>query len=474
MSRSGGFLASVSALSAARAAAVASQVLIIPILARSLTPADFGIVALAMSVAALTHIFSDAGMARSLIRTPLDAVEEWSSVFWFLGAVGGVLSGVILALVPAAVWFFEEPALYAPLIALSPTPLMLSLGAAFTAEMERRGAFAELALSQVSATLLSFLVAVWMALAGFGFWALIVQQIILIGARSLWAAVRSRFRPSVSFSMRALGPHFRFGRDITVSSLLSYAGEQSTTLVIGKAFGAAELGLYSMTQRFARLPLFGLAGPFGQVLYVRLAGVSEDLPVFRRVVVAAVRLLGLAILPGMAAVAVAGEEAFVLVLSEKWAEVAPIFALIAGGAALRAVTNPTFVALAALGRTDQRLLLTIEITGFWLILLLGSGAFGVAGIALAYTAWMLLQLPLHWRRLERTCGLGALAFLRALTLGVIVAVLVAVAMVLAFTFSNLEGWARLGLGAGVAMLTFGAAAVAVRDWLKDDLASLRG
>lgn len=469
----GGFIASVGALSAARAAAVAAQILVLPILARHLDPAEFGVAALATSVAAFANMFSDAGMGRSLIRTPLSAVAEWSSVFWFLAVLGIGLSLGILALTWPAVWFFEEPALFWPLAAMAPLPFILAINAPFAAEMEQRRAFADLAVSQVVATAVALVATVWLAVSGYGIWALVVQQLVQLGLRAVWVAVRSRFRPGLRFSRTALGVHFRFGRDVTAASLIGYLSEQSTTLAVGKVLGVADLGLFSMTQRFARLPMFGLAGPFGQVLYVRLTRSADDLPAFRGLVLSAMRVLAFATLPPMASLAMVGETAFTLVLSDRWAAVAPIFMLIAGGAALKAATHPTAIALTALGQTGSRLWLTAEITLFWLLMLAGSVTFGVAAIAAAQTLWMIVQLPRHWRRLDLACGLGAGAFLAALAPGAATAAGVALSILAISAAASLTGWALLAISAAVSTVLFAGAALAFRRSLLKDLGGLR-
>lgn len=470
----GGFIASVGALSAARAAAMAGQVLVLPILARYLSPAEFGVAALATSVVVFANIFSDAGMGRSLIRTPLERTDEWSSVFWFLCALGIGLSLALLALTPAAVWFFEAPEIRWPLIALAPLPLILAMNAPFSAEMERRRAFAELALSQTAATAASLAVAVAMAVTGFGVWALVAQQIVQFGARAVWVSVRSEFRPAARFSRAALGAHFVFGRDMMAASLLGFLNQQSTTLVVGKMLGAADLGLFAMTQRFTRLPMFGFAGPFGQVLYVRLAHAAEDRDAFREIVLSAMRLLCFICLPPVAALAMVGETAFTLVLSEQWAPVAPLFAAMALGAGLQAATHPTAIALTALGRTGPRLRLTAEITVFWLVMLAAVASFGLLIVAAARSVWMVVQAPRHWTRLDAACGLGARAFLGALAPGLAAAAAVAATLGAAAWVAPLSGWAWLGLAAGLSALVFGLAALALFRTLRADVARLRG
>lgn len=473
MSGKRSFFASVGALSAARALSVASQILVLPILARYLTPAEFGLVALAMSIAIFANMLSDGGMGRSLIRTPLERHSEWSTVFWFLGALGLGLSLMLLLLAPLMVWAFEEPDLFWPLVVLSTMPFIMALTAAFAAEMEQREVFGELALAQTVATVLGLSVAVTMAVSGFGVWALITQQLLQIGFNSVWTAARSRFRPSFMFSRKDLGPHFRFGRDTATASVLTYLREQSTPLVVGKFVGIAELGIFSMAVRFLRLPMFGLAGPAGRVIYVRLSQARDDMEKFRAIMLAATRLLALVVLPGMAAVAMVVDTLFVLLLSEQWADVAPVFALAAGGAAIMSVTVPTVQALMALGKTMEGLRLTMEITIAWLVLLAASASFGLMMIAAARTIWMLVLFPRHWAYLAPACGVSLSAYFGALVPGLAAAAAVCAVLGPLPIFLGLTGWSLIAASVALTALLLGLTFVLWRSVLRADLACLK-
>lgn len=463
---------SVGALSAARALALASQVLVLPILARYLSPTEFGLAALAMSVAVFANMLSDGGMGRSLIRTPLSASDEWSSVFWFLGALGAGLTIFVLALTPAMVWLFDEPELFGPLAALGAMPLILSLNAPFAAEMEQREVFGELALSQTVATFAALGVAVYLAVAGYGVWALIAQQIVLNMIVATWSFIRSKFRPRVMFSRTALGPHFSFGRDTAAASMIGYLREQSTPLVIGKVLGTAELGIFAMAARFLRLPMFGLAGPASRVIYVRLTQAREDPERFLSIILAATRLLSFAILPAMTAVAIISDTAFTLLLSETWTNVAPVFALAAGGAALTATTVPAVGALTALGLTAKRLRLTAEITVVWLILLSATVTFGLIALAAARTVWMVVMLPRHWFFLRQSCGMTATRYLNSMIPGALTSVAIGAALLVteaAFDFGPLSS---LAVSAAVCLAVAAAATALAFGSLKSDLRAL--
>lgn len=142
-----------------------------------------------------------------------------------------------------------------------------------------------------------------------------------------------------------IGGHLRFARDAVTTSLISVLQSQAAPLIIAKLLGQGPLGIFAMSQRFTRLPQFGLAGPMSAVVYVRMAKAQDDAARLSAIYLSATRLLATALLPSLTMIAVAGDAIFTLLLSEKWVQVAPVFALSIPGIALEATTITCLVCL---------------------------------------------------------------------------------------------------------------------------------
>jgi O-antigen/teichoic acid export membrane protein len=198
------FFLNVGALVSARVFLALSQVLVLPIIARQLTVADFALMALAMTVVVFSGVLSDAGLGRSLIRTPHTEQDEWSSVFWLLVLIGIGLAAVVVLISPHWALFFNEPRLTALLCAMAPVPLCQAISSAPSAEIERREAYSDIAVLQVITTVISLGLAIGLALAGAGVWALVAQQLALAFVRLIGIARLTRFRPSLTFSPKLL------------------------------------------------------------------------------------------------------------------------------------------------------------------------------------------------------------------------------------------------------------------------------
>lgn len=401
------FFVNVGALVLSRGFVGLSQILILPILARLLSTTDFAVMALAMTVVILASTISDGGFGRSLIRTPHADRSEWSSVFWLLAGIGLALAAAIVAVSPVWAAWFDQPQLTGALCALALVPLMQAVTAAYNAEIERREAYGALARLESLGAALGMAAAVGLAMLGAGLWALVAQQLVLASVRTAGTVALSRFRPAWTFSRAHLSGHLRFARDSIATSLLTVVRMQATTLIVGRVLGTGPLALYAMFQRFARLPVFGLVGPASTVVFVRMTQVQTDPERLSRAYLASVRLLASALLPGLGAVVAAGPILFPALLSEKWAGVAPVFALAIPGIALEAVTITTLVcAFRAIARTDLQLRLFLEGTLLALGLVLAASGFGLHAVSATLTLWALLYVPRGWMLARRVMPLG--------------------------------------------------------------------
>ena len=402
-----GFFANVGGLVLARAYSAAAQVLVLPILARHLAVEDFAVMALAMTVVIFTTILSDAGLGRSLIRSKGYDPAEWSTVFWMLVGVGVLLAAVVLVVAPVWAWFFEQPALWPILSVLALVPLFQALSAAPNAEVERREHYTALARLQVIAATAGFITAVYLALANAGVWALVAQQLAFVGLRLVGVAWLTEFRPALTFSRSLIGGHLRFARDALTESMIQTARAQSAVVVIGKTLGEGPLGIFAMSQRFTRLPQFGLAGPMSSVVYVRMAKVQDNTASVVQIYLAASRLLAAALFVPLALVSIGGPAIFTLFLSPEWAPVAPVFALSIPGLALEAATVTMLACLfRATGRTDLLVRLTLEGAILSIALVVVAAVFlGLEAVAASITVWSLIYIPRAWIIAQRVVPL---------------------------------------------------------------------
>ncbi|MBM7066660.1 oligosaccharide flippase family protein [Actibacterium sp. 188UL27-1] len=416
-----GFFVNIGSLVSARAFLALSQIIVLPIVARQLTIEEFALMAMAMTVVIFTQVLSDAGLGRSLIRAMDYDLEEWSTVFWLLVAVGVGLAAVILAVAPLWAAFFDQPKLAGILMALAIVPLCQALSAAPNAEIERRENYTGIAKVQMITTVISLGLAVLLALAGAGVWALVAQQLALAVIRLAGILWLSEFRPLFTFNPARIGRHLVFARDAIIVSLIGAARGQAAVVAIGKILGEGALGLFSMSERFSRMPQYGLAGPASTVVYVRMAKAQDNPERLVQIYLASLRLLAAILFPILAMIAVAGGAIFTVFLSDTWAEVAPVFALSITGLAIEAVSLVCIASLfRAVGRTELQVRLAFEGALLRVILVVGAAFISLEAVATALTVWGVLLVPRGWMLAQRVVPLDMRACCRALTVPIAV------------------------------------------------------
>lgn len=464
------FLVNASSLGAARGFIALSQVLVLPVVARFLEPADFGDMALAMSVVVFTQILSDAGMGRSLIRKKHYNPAEWNSVFWLMSAVGVGLMLVLLAVAPGWAAVFDRPALLWLLIALSVLPMLSALSAVALAQMEKDGQFPQIAVIRTTAGVAGLVTVLGLAIAGAGVWALVAQQVVIALIQTVAANLRSQFKPSAPRNFTPLHEHIRFATDNIGVSMLFTAQRQAPIVLLNTFLGAPALGLFAMAERFLSLPRVAVAGPVSQVVFVRIAKVQHDLSEVAALYHASCRILAFVVFPPVAVLAGSGASLFPLFLSETWAPVALVFALAGPGVAIDVVTSSGGVLLQAMDQTRLRLRMIAEKTVLRTLAVAVAAPFGLEAAALAMTLFSLAYLPRYLSFLQRVTPVSLSHVLKALSLPGLLSAIAWGAVV--WSEGQVSPLQILGLAGIALLLTWGLAFLFQKKTLRAELSLL--
>ncbi|OED47337.1 oligosaccharide flippase family protein [Leisingera sp. S232] len=415
------FFASVRALIGARAFLTLLQLFSLPLLTRLLDMRDFALMALGMAVPLFANAFSDAGMGRSLVRRPHLGPAEWSSVFWFLFLTGAALAGLTAAAAPIFAKVMQEPDLVLVVLVLSSVPFLQSLMSAHQAALERAYRFDQISSVTVSAGIAGLLAAMALAVAGAGVWALVAQQVVTALLRAIGFAWFSAYQPHFAFSLPLLRPHLRFGKNTLLFSGVMTLQNQAPVLAFGPVFGTLAVSLWSMSERAARLSRTALAGPVSQVTLVSMSRQWREgagAPEVAGLYLASTRLLATVLFPSVLVIALAGEAAFVWLLSDPWRPVATVFALAVPGLLTDALASSGARVFMVADRTDLRLRMAVERCAIGLLLFLAALPLGFEAAILTRSLFAVAYLPRYWAYIGRCIPLDRLAAARQLLLPV--------------------------------------------------------
>ncbi len=366
------------------------QLLSVPVLARFLSPEEYGLAAMAMPVILFLMMLADSGLGSSLVRTSETDEPAWHTCFWLSAGLGAVAAMAVVLISPVVAALLNEPRIRPILTALAAVIPLQTLTLVPGAALQQQRRFGSIAATEIASTGTSLGTAVACAVAGFGVWALVWQQIVFYAVRLTFTLALSPFRPRLIFDLRDASEHIIFGRNLLGATLISSGSRTLESFFIGRLCGPSALGVYAMAFQFARLPFMLVTGPLQYVLYPYIAALRDDKAKLAGLFLVLTRVLALVVCPAVGVIAAASDPVFHLLLSKKWGHAAPIFVLIAPAAALQPVTAILSTFLMGLGRTDVQMRLAGQLAAVWLVGLTLSVWHGIEAVAVAYSLCVFL------------------------------------------------------------------------------------
>ncbi len=287
------------------------------LLARLITPDEFGLVALALSFLAFLDMLQGLGVSEALVIADEEEIEENAETVFAIGViVGFVLMVLTAALGPVAASFFDEPALVAIMPALGVNFLLIALGSTHYALAQKRMDFRSRTVSEIADVAARGSIGIALALAGAGVWSLVIGYLVgsLATVVVLWWLVpwRPRLRPQWHLARGLL----TFGGTLTGVGFMAAILAQFDNLVIGRVLGTTQLGYYSIATRLPYLLIVNLAVVAGQVLFPAFATLTGE--ALQRGFLVAMRYAVMVALPLTAVLGVLAEPLTIGVFGDQW------------------------------------------------------------------------------------------------------------------------------------------------------------
>ena len=377
---------------AAQGAKVLLQTGTLVLLARLLSPEDFGLTGMAATLTGFLGLFRDAGLSAATVQRLEVTHEQISTLFWINLAVGVGLAACTVLLAPAVVRFYGDPRLYWITIVAGTAFLFNGLTAQHGALMSREMRFATQARIDLIALGLSSTAGVVMAFLGWRYWSLVGMGLvnsILTTAGVLLAVSWVPGPPRRGVGVRSM---LRFGGLATCNSLLVYVAWNAQNILLGRFWGAHALGLYGRAFQLATLPVEQFSSTLGVVAVSGLSAVQDDAGRLSRSFLRGYSLLVSATIPIAIACPLFADEIIHVLLGDKWVEVVPIFQLLAPTSLVFALANPLSWLITATGRIGRAVIITAATTPVVIVGVLLGVSHGPTGVALGYSAAMLLIL----------------------------------------------------------------------------------
>lgn len=409
------------------------RLLVTAVLARLLTPEDFGIVAMAAVVVGLLASANDLGFSVALIQRKTLTKAETDAVFWLNLAVGVTLTTASWLWAPAAATLYGEPAVTQVFRGLSLAFLVTSLHLIQGALVRREMDFRTPALASVWSMGAVAVVSIGLAAAGYGAMSIVVGNVAGLVANAVYLQAVTRYVPRHGPSWRLSRGFLSFGATLTVSELASYGAGNVDNLVVGRALGSGPIGQYSVAYNLVTYPVRRVAKMAAEVTLPAFSAIGGDDERFRRAYLRALSLAAVVVWPSVGCAAALGPDVVLGVYGRQWGAAVIPFQVLCVAAMALACAVLGEMALKALGKAS---VLAWWSTATFVVLTLGVLAVvshGIVAVSAVVSAATVVSAVVVQGAAARSLGMrgrsvaAALAFPAAMTLaavagGVLVAV----------------------------------------------------
>jgi polysaccharide transporter, PST family len=368
------------------------------LLARLLTPADFGLIAMVASCVGIFGVLQDLGLNQAIIQRSVISRAQLSALFWLSVGSSLVLAVALALSAPGIAWFFKESRLTNLTIAFA---FIVALGGSQSQQlvlMNREFRFKALALIDVltaTAGAISGLTAAWLTSS---YWSLFISTLAstVISVACAWLMGSFRpCRPSFEGDFREI---LHFGSGVSGFHFINYFARNADNMLIGRFYGSAQLGLYDRAYRLLLFPLSQILAPLGRVLLPVLARLQHEPDRYRKAYIEAISLLMMATQPGLVFSIIFAEDVFSILFGPQWAAAVPIFQVLGVAGLGQVMTSTLGWLFLSQGRGGD----FFKIGLFGALTTIASFVIGLPwgplGVAVAYTAnyYVLLVPATFW------------------------------------------------------------------------------
>ena len=364
------------------------------VLARLLTPTEFGLVAMVTSITRFISMFNDAGLGMATVRQKGIDHSQISTLFWINLTISFALMFVCALLAPVIAWFYAEPRLIHITLAIASTFVLAGLTIQHQALIKRQMRFGALAASRITAQSVSVASAIIVALMGGGYWAIVAMPIAFSLTNAIMVWIFCSWRPGLPKKTNGIKKMLGFGLNLTGSTFLNQLSRQFDNILIGKFFGPTSLGYYIRAYNLMLMPMRQVNKPMGAVAIPALSALQKEPEKYRKYYTQFLEILAFFSKPLIVFLFVAAEEVIVIVLGDQWVDSIPIFKALMPAALMITTHNAGELVFVTLGMANRQLRWSIVSSIFFLIAISIGVKWGALGIAIAVSvSRVLLKIP---------------------------------------------------------------------------------
>lgn len=376
------------------------------VLARLLSPSDFGTVALLAIFFSLSETFIDSGFGTALIRK-LDRTEtDYSTVFIFNIVISVVLYGILFLIAPWVAVFFDTPILAQILRVQSICVIFGGMMAVLDARLIIALNFKALAIRSFTSSVISGIVGICLAYLGYGIWALVFQAITLSFVNMLYVWIYCKWCPSFKFSWDSFKELFSYGSKLLTAGLLNTVYNNLTPLAIGKVYTSSDLGYYNRGAEFARLPNEVCLSVLEKVTFPIFSNLQKDIKQLVSVYRKYIKITSMFLIFFSLLLCSLAKPVILLLLTDKWADAVIYLQLFCFAVMFNHINSINLSLLKVSGRSDLFLRLEVIKKTVATLILFCAIPFGVIAICISKIIYDQVAIVINTYYSGRLFGMG--------------------------------------------------------------------
>lgn len=359
---------------------------VMAVLARQLTPADFGLVALATVLLRFFVILSEGGISEYIISDNQEGREDRvQAAFWMNLTFSSIVLLMGLFAIPWVMRFYNEPGLRTILILLGIRYLFAQITIAPFSLIKKEMHYHKLVLIDSVIEIASSLLSVIMALSGWGVLSLVIPGVLIEPVRSLWFMYSARWAPKLPLRTSEWKGIFRYSANIILNSLATAIGAEGDTLIIGKTLGSQSLGLYNMAWTSANMVHRNMISPVSNVAMPAFSSIAQNQDRLKDGLHRMVRALSAVSFPLLMGLFVVADLFVLTIYGPQWTEAITPLRILLIYALRYAIGSPVNAIFISARRPDILMKFNLIFIPIYLIVVFAGSMYGIIGVAIGVT-----------------------------------------------------------------------------------------
>jgi PST family polysaccharide transporter len=373
------------------------------VLARLLTPHDYGLIGMVAVFTGFVAMFKDLGLSLATVQRPEITDEQISTLFWVNVTISAAITVLMVVLAPLIGWFYSEPRLVLITIVTATGFLFGGLAVQHEALLKRQMRFYALSVIAFASMMIGYIVGIILAWRGASYWSLVFSQLALLASNTLGVWFTCRWRPGRPRRNSGVRSMLSFGGNIMGYSLINYISKNCDNLVVGRAFGPQLLGLYAKAVQLLTLPTDQINEPISTVTIPALSRLADSPERYRQAYLRIMEKVILVTMPAVMLMLATADWLVLIILGPQWVESASIFVYLG----IAGLFQPVFATggwlLVSQGRVRDMLRWSLINAPISVLSILAGVPWGVTGVAASFSIGrVFVALPLLFWFVGRT------------------------------------------------------------------------